>query len=659
MSNFEHLFQPLKINKYIYKNRIVSAPMVFGAVFQFEEAAARAYRKVEACARGGAAAVIVGETSVNFTDAERIPFKPIDYTNYSGTYFDGFKRYADLIKKHDSIAMIELFHAGGEKDPLPGQPNPRGPTGYVRKDGVIVDEMDAGMMDKACEDFATAATFMQTAGFDGILIHAGHGWLFSQFLSPLFNKRKDKYGGSLNNRARFPIEILQRTRAQVGPDFIIEARISGRDGVPGGIEVEEVGRFCHMLEGVIDSVHITVGLYNNPVFTNQFSSMFVEHGCNAALSAIVKRYTSLPVGVVGGINSPELAEKIIAESKADFVVLARQMIADPDFPNKARSGRETEIRKCIRCFTCFPGSPEAGYDTAPDDGTPLMIKVGSCSINPKANLPVAVDDMPKPMGSRNVLIVGGGVAGMQAAITAVDRGHKVTLVEKSDKLGGILNFTKVDVNKNDLWNFINMLVYEIQIHRVNVRLNTEVNPDFIEKMKPEALILALGSSPLVPSIPGIDNALHALKVYDQPNNIGKRVVMVGGGLVGCETGLHLAKIGHDVIVIEMLKRLANESFGMYREALILEMQKYNMIGKTGTRCIEITSTGVNVENEDGIQEFIEADTVVCALGMKANCTSGLHTAAGEIPVYEAGDCVGPRKVDDAVKEGFTAAMTIL
>ncbi len=465
--------------------------------------------------------------------------------------------------------------------------------------------------------------------------------------------------GSLENRARFPIEIFKRIRKRVGPDFIIEARISGRDGVPGGIEAEEIGRFCHMIEGIVDSVHISVGLYNNPVFTNQFSSMFAEHGCNAPLSAIVKRYTSLPVGVVGGINSPELAEKIISEGKADFVVLARQMIADPEFPNKAQSGYEKEIRSCIRCYTCFPGSPEAGYDTAPDDGTPLMLKVGSCSINPKANLPVAVEDMPKPAGSRNVLIVGGGVAGMQAAITAADRGHKITLVEKSDKLGGILNFTKVDVNKNDLWNFINLLGYEIQIRRINVKLNTEVNPNFIRKMKPEALILALGSSPLMPSFPGIDNAIHALKVYEKPKNIGKRVVMVGGGLVGCETGLHLAQKGCDVIVIEMLKRLANESSGMYREALILEMQKYNIISKTNKRCLEIIRTGVKLENEDGTQEFIEADTVVYALGMKANSTSGLHSAAGGIPVLEVGDCVCARKVDDAVKEGFTVAMGIL
>jgi 2,4-dienoyl-CoA reductase-like NADH-dependent reductase (Old Yellow Enzyme family)/thioredoxin reductase len=659
MPKYQNLFQPLKVNKFTYKNRIVSAPMVFGAVFQYGEAAPRAYRKIEASARGGAAAVIVGETSINFTDAERIPFRPIDYTKYSGFDFEGFKKYADLIKKHGAVAMIELFHAGGEKAPLPGQPNPRGPTGYVRKDGITVDEMGAEMMGKACEDFATAAAFMQAAGFNGILNHSGHGWLFSQFLSPLFNKRTDQYGGSLENRARFPIEIFKRIRERVGPDFIIEARISGRDGVPGGIEAEEVGRFCQMLEGIVDLVHISAGLYNNPVVTHQFSSMFAEHGCNADLSAIVKRYTSLPVGVVGGINSPELAEKIIAERKADFVVLARQMIADPELPNKARSGREAEIRSCIRCFTCFPGSPEAGYDTAPDDGTPLMIKVGSCSINPKANLPVAVDHMPKPASSRNVLIVGGGAAGMQAAITAADRGHKVTLVEKSSKLGGILNFTDVDVDKNDLRNFKNLLIFEVNMREVDVKLNTEINSDFIREIKPDTVILALGSSPLKPSIHGIDGALHALNVYDQVNNIGKRVVMVGGGLEGCETGLHLAKTGHAVTVIEMLKRLANDSFGMYREALILEMDKYKITGRVKTRCLKITPRGVMVENEDGKEEFIEADTVVYALGMKANSTAELRGAAGGIPVYEIGDCVRAGKVGEAVKEGFMAAMEIV
>jgi 2,4-dienoyl-CoA reductase-like NADH-dependent reductase (Old Yellow Enzyme family)/thioredoxin reductase len=658
MSDYKYLFQPLKINKYTYKNRIVAGPMLFGLMYQQKELAELQYRNIEDRARGGAAAVEVGETSINGTDAERLPmFTPVDYTRYSGPDFEGFQKYADVIKKHGAVALIELFHAGCEKTMLPGHPNPRGPVGYTRDDGVVVEQMDERMMKKACEDFATAAAFVKAAGFDGVLTHSGHGWLFSQFLSPLTNTRDDKYGGSLENRTRFPIEIFQKIRERVGSDFIIEARINGRDGVPGGIEPEEVGQFCHMLEGVIDSVHISAGLYSNPVVTNQFSSMFVEHGCNAGLSAIVKKYTSLPVGVIGGINSPELAERIIADGKADFVILARQMIADPEFPIKARNKCGEEIRRCIRCFTCFTGSPEAGY-VPPDDGKPFMAKVGSCSINPKANLPAAIRDMPKPKESRRVLVVGGGVAGMQAAITADERGHQVTLVEKNDKLGGVLNFTDIDVNKGDLRNFKNLLVNVIQKSNVTVNLNTEVDPEYINKVKPEAIILALGATPLAPSILGIGGAVHALKVYEQANSIGKSVIIVGGGLVGCETGLHLAKTGHNVTIIEMLKRLSNESFGMYREALMLEMDKYKVTGKTRYRCSEITNNGVWAINDNSVREFFTADTVVYALGMKPNSTEKLRAVAGNIQVFEAGDCVKPGKVGEAVSEGFTAAMAI-
>jgi len=629
--------------------------MGLGSSFLNEEERSLIYRRIEDRARGGAAAVHIGETCINFTDAERMPLKPIDYTEYSGPDFNGFKHYADIIRKYGAVSLIELYHAGQEKDPLPGNPNPRGPMGYVRKDGVTVDAMNDDMMEKASNDFAITAAFMKAAGFDGIMTHSGHGWLFTQFLSPLVNKRTDKYGGSLENRARFPIEIFKRIRERVGPDFIIEARISGRDGIPGGIEAEDVGRFCKMLEGIVDSIHISVGLYQNPVVTNQFSSMYAEHGCNADLSATVKKYTSLPVGVVGGINSPELAEKIIADGKADFVVLARQMIADPEFPNKARNGREDEIRRCLRCYRCFPGSPHAGYK--PPSG--IKMTFFRCSINPVSNLTGAPEDMPGTKGSRNVLVAGGGAAGMQAAITAADRGHKVTLVEKSNRLGGILNFTDVDVNKKDLRDFKDLLVREVNKHNIEVRLNMEITPAFINEMKPDAIVLALGSSPLKPPIPSIDNALPAINVYDNADKVGKRVVIVGGGLVGCELGLHLVKTGHDIIVVEMLEHLAGDSFGMYREALMLEMDKFKVIARTGTRCIEICSNGVKVETNGGKQEFIEADTVIGALGMEANKTDLLRKAAGNIPVYEVGDCVRAAKVAEAIEEGFMAAMKIL
>jgi NADPH-dependent 2,4-dienoyl-CoA reductase/sulfur reductase-like enzyme len=382
--------------------------------------------------------------------------------------------------------------------------------------------------------------------------------------------------------------------------------------------------------------------------------MFADHGCNVELSATVKKYTSLPVGVVGGINSPEMAEKIIAEGKADFIVLARQAIADPDFPNKAFKGQEAEIRRCIRCYTCMPGSPHVYKDISAN-----KFKSGTCTINPKANPPVLLKDIPAPKGSRNVLIAGGGAAGMQAAITAAERGHKVTLAEKSSKLGGILNFSDNDVFKTDLRNFKDLLVHEVHSHRIDVRLNTEVTPAFIKTLKPDAVILALGSSVLTPAIPGIQNALHALEVFKASTKIGKSVVMVGGGLVGCETGLHLAKTGHSVTVIDMLERLANESFGMYREALLLEMEKYHVTGRPGTRCLEISPTGIRVEDKNGTKSIIEADSVVYALGMKSNSTAELRAAAEGIPVYEIGDCVRAAKVVEAIGEGYLAAMKIM
>jgi 2,4-dienoyl-CoA reductase-like NADH-dependent reductase (Old Yellow Enzyme family)/thioredoxin reductase len=652
MSKYPHLFKTIKINKFTYKNRIVTGPMLFPLEFQDKEKGILHYVRIEDRARGGAAAVMLGETSVNFTDAARLPFRPVDYTKTSGFDFEGFKKYADIIHKYGAVALIEIFHAGLAKDLLPGGPNPRGPMGFVREDGVKVEPMDEKMMQQCCEDFATTAAFMQAAGFDGVLTHSGHGWLFSQFLSPIYNKRTDKYGGSLENRARFPIQIFKSIRKRVGPEFIIEARISGRDGVPGGIEAEEVGRFCHMIEGIVDSVHISAGSYFNPVDTNQFSSMFAEHGCNADLAATVKRYTSLPVGVIGGINSPELAEKIIADGKADFILISRQAIADPEFPDKALNGKGAEIRKCLRCYNCFPGSPHVyKFD--------VRKMTGYCTVNPKASLPVELKDLPAPKGSRKVLVVGGGPAGLQAAITAAERGHQVMLAEKSGKLGGILNFTDNDVDKIDLRDFKDLLVREVGRLKVDVKLNTEVTRAFIKQMKPEAMVLALGSSVLKPALPGIENAVHALEVYNNATSVGQRVIIVGGGLVGCETGLHLAKTGHTVTVIEMLERLADESFGMYREALLLEMKKHEISEKVLTKCLKIAPGGVRVETKDGKQEFIEADSVIYALGMQANNTAELKAVIGTIPVYEVGDCMRAARVVDAIREAYTAAMKII
>lgn len=657
---FEHLLSPMKVGNITYRNRIVSAPMAFSLVAQNPMAREVSYRKLEAPAKGGNACVILGETDINFTDAIRIPgFRPFDFGNPEEDMetFEAVGMYAKRIKQHGAVALAELVHCGQEKVPFGPGEEAIGPCETLNLAGVKVRAMNESDMERVANDFAKAATYMQKAGFDGILVHGGHGFIFTQFLSPIMNQRTDEYGGSLENRAKFPIQICKAIREAVGPEFLFELRIDGTDHQPGGITADETGKFIQMVEKYLTSVHITCGIYAESVKSGTESSMFHEHGLNIEQAAIVKKYTSLPVGAVGGINSPEQCEEAIASGKIDFVILGRQMLADPEFTNKCMTGREDQIRRCLRCYKCFPGSPEEGYEDLPYTSQELALVVGHCTINPKAHLPFDPEALPPAQESKKVLVVGGGPAGLQAAITAAERGHKVTLADKSDKLGGLLYFTDVDVDKPDLREFKEVLIREVEQHEVEILLNTDVTPEFLKDFGADAIILATGSEPCIPPVKGIEHAYRAMDVYDEAFKPGKKVVMIGGGLVGCEAGLHLAKTGHDVIVIEMLERLANESFGMYREALICEMEKHNITMMPKTNCLEIDRNKVTVENAEGIQ-MLEADTVLFALGMKSVDNTELKNAAGDIPVYIVGDAIAPGKVDQCTRSAYLAAIEI-
>jgi 2,4-dienoyl-CoA reductase-like NADH-dependent reductase (Old Yellow Enzyme family)/thioredoxin reductase len=668
---YPHLFSSIKIAGHTYKNRILCSPVMFAFYCLGEDSAERIYKMVEGKAKGGVAQVTCGEQPINFADAAStmVPGLDVDWTKKEGPQFEAYKRYADVIKRHNAIALIQIFHGGIRAgSPMNKEKHAWGPMSYVSENGVIVDAFDSAKMNKVCNDFATCADFMKAAGFDGINIHGGHGYLFTQFLSPTINQRTDRYGGSVENRGRFPREILSAIRNKAGSKFIIELRLNGADSVEGGTTAAQTAEFCSTLDGLVDIIHITNGLHEDSYRTHTFSSHYDPHGVNVERAAIVKEKTNIPVTVVGGINDPDFAEKIIAEGKVDFVSLGRQLIADPDFANKARDGRENEIRRCMRCYRCYgyreikPGASQSFFAGGKRTLGSMMDGVYNCSINPRANKDLKIEAMPKPKDSRKVLVVGGGPGGMQAAITACDRGHRVTLIEKEGSIGGVLKYTDTDIHKVDLRKFKNLLIGEVERRKIEVWYNTEATPDLVSGFGADAVILAIGASPGRPKIPGIENAIHAIEAYTSYGKVGKKVVMIGGGLRGCETAIYLADKGHNVIIVEMLDRLVSTVGGSPLDATIDQIEKRcNIDARTSTRCTEITLQGLKVEDASGKSEVIQCDTVVYSHTMDAKRTEveRLRSATGKAKVFEVGDCVRGANVYEAVSGGFMAAMEII
>lgn len=451
--------------------------------------------------------------------------------------------------------------------------------------------------------------------------------------------------------------------------LIVVHRFSAEDGVPGGMTIDGTVEFCKEIDGLADIIHISNGLKWAGNQTKTFSSFLEPHGLNVEYAARVKAAVKQSkVAVIGGFNSPELCEEVLAAGKADFIELGRQCFADPDFPNKALNGQEDQIRRCVRCFQCYPGFCEHPTDIplleklGPEEAGKIYspFAMGRCAINPDSGFGWYPETMPEPQGSRKVLIVGGGPGGLQCAITCARRGHKAVLVEKAGCLGGTMNFTDTDGDKVDLRNFKNLLIREAGQCGTDLRVNTEVTRELLDEIKPDVIVIAVGGYPAVPPIPGIDGAMDALSVYQSMDKVGHKVVLVGGGLVGCEVGLHLASSGRDVTVVEMQAMMAPETFGYYRNALLTAMDARGIHQVLGARCLGFEKDGVKLE-KDGQESFIPADTCVFSMGMKphADVVEKLRALAGDIPVKLVGDCLQVGKMGDAVRGGYMAAMEIV
>ena len=353
----------------------------------------------------------------------------------------------------------------------------------VRPDGVPVKALTEEMLQDIVASYGKTAALAKRAGFQMIMIHGGHGWLINQFLSPYFNKRTDKYGGSLENRCRLAVEVLKAVREAVGPGFPIEFRMSGSELFEGGYDLKEGVRIAQTIEPYVDLIHVSAGTYQRG-FGDTHPSMFKDHGCNVYLAAEIKKHVSIPVATIGGLNDPAQMEEIIASGKADIVYMARALLADPFLPRKVVENRENEIVKCLRCFTCM--AERAATSTR------------RCTVNPLIGREIEGSEVyPAPV-KKKVLVAGGGPGGLYAAYTAARRGHQVILCEKEAELGGILKSEQALPFKREMYELSNTYALFARNAGVEIRTSVEVTPEYVEKEAPDALIVAVGSQPLVP-----------------------------------------------------------------------------------------------------------------------------------------------------------------
>ena len=641
---YPHLFSPIRLGKQWFRNRIFASPISGRSLDSLNRPTAECVAFYEEKARGGAASVCLGECAVDSLNGlygEHM-IRADDPRNHHA-----FNMLTAGITRFGSVASAELTHAGLYAHAV----RAAGRTVYGPVDGVTADggeyrEMPEEMIEATIARFADAAAFLKACGFGMVTVHMGHGWGLSQFLSSKVNTRQDRWGGSLENRCRMPLAVLDAIRKKVGPGFPIEVRISGSEVTPQGYDLDEGIAIAKMLDGHCDLLHVSAGHHERPeIFCVTHPSIFSEDGCNVHFAAAIKPHVQVPVATVGALGDPALMEEIVASGQADVVELARALLADPEIPRKARAGKAEEIRPCLRCLTCFSH----------------LITKGQiyCAVNPHIGRELEDRSLPPAKEAKTVLVAGGGVAGMQTAIACADRGHRVILCEKSPRLGGALTCEETVPFKKKIAAYLEYQRRQVAKRDIEVRLNTAVTPELASALAPDVLVAALGARPSLPPIPGIDgkNVVSAEAAYTDPEAVGSRVVILGGGLVGVELGIHLAGLGREVTILEMLPFLNNGGNILHQNALDVEIKARGIRLSLNTRVERIGETGVTGSRE-GKAVFFAADTVVAALGQTPlrEEAEALRFCAPEF--YVPGDCSLPANILQATAMADAIAKNI-
>jgi 2,4-dienoyl-CoA reductase-like NADH-dependent reductase (Old Yellow Enzyme family)/thioredoxin reductase len=651
------LFSPGFIGKLEIPNRIVMAPMATNYASETGGVTEALIDYYEARAKGGAGLVIVENCCVDY---------PIGKSGATQLRLDedrfipGISNLVDAVHHYGGKIAIQLNHAGPSSSP-PGIASPPGTGDYESIGASNIPfasflraprSLQGEEIDLIIEKFTQAAIRARKSNFDAIEIHGAHAYLLAHFMSPYTNHRIDEYGGDMQGRLLLPAKIVQRIRIVLGENYPIIFRISIDEFLDGGRGIDESKRMADLLVNMgVDAFHATAGTHpgTHPSGTHCVEPISYAQGWKVYLSEAIKETVHVPVIAVGVVREPHFAEEILSQGKADFVSLGRGLIADPEWPNKARRGQEKKIRKCISCNEgCI--KRRAFMD--------LPIR---CTVNAEVGRMSRFLACPIRGNPKRVLVIGGGPGGMEAARISKLRGHDVTLWEKKKVLGGQLVFAGVPCFKRKLHWFLEYLTHQMLELSIAYELDKEATPEDVLEFDPDEVILAAGAVPEYPLIPGI----HAPNVksieevlVDNYLDAGSKAIVMGGGAKGAETAIFLSERGKEVTIVEMSNEVAADMDPISRNDLLSKLDSFGVEILRGAKIISCEESGIRVVFQGSEKGFIEGDTVIMALGYRP-LNQLEKDLQGLVPrIHSIGDCVKPRRIIDAVSEAYDIASQI-